>query len=301
MKSRRLRSPLRYIGGKSFMANKLLQFVPPHHIYVEVFGGGASLLIAKKPSPVEVYNDIDSGAVNFFRVLRDPQKVESFYRLVSLTPVSREEFRFCRDTWKQCEDEIERAYRWFVMVRQSFGGKLGRGDWCITITESSRGMAHSVSAWWSAIELLPEISKRFLCVVIENRDFRDIICLYDTEETFMYLDPPYMPTTRKNKQDYDFEMTTDDHKELVNLILSSKSMFMLSGYDNDIYRELESAGWEKHCFKTVCRSIGRTKNSKFCGKGGIKEHGGRIECVWLSPNLIENLNGGQLCLTLDKT
>ena len=162
-------------------------------------------------------------------------------------------------------------------------------------------MAQNVAAWISSIKLLPEVCERFLRVQIENRDFRNVIPTYDTPETFMYLDPPYVPTTRKSKQDYDFEMTIDDHKELVSIISSSKSMFMLSGYDNDIYRELESAGWEKHCFKTVCWGVGKTRNPKFRKKEALKKHGGRIECVWLSPNLIERLSGGQSCLILDKT
>jgi len=50
------------------------------------------MLFAKPPSPVEVYNDLDSGLVNFFRVLRDPDKFEEFHRKVSLTPYAREEF-----------------------------------------------------------------------------------------------------------------------------------------------------------------------------------------------------------------
>jgi len=61
------------------MVKKLLPLIPKHHTYVEVFGGAANLLLAKDPSPVEVYNDIDSGLVNFFRVLRDKNKFQKFY------------------------------------------------------------------------------------------------------------------------------------------------------------------------------------------------------------------------------
>ena len=117
---RRLRSPIWYVGGKGMMVQKLLHYIPPHRTYVEVFGGGASLLFAKEPSPVEVYNDIDSGVVNFFRVLRDKEKFKKFYEKVVLTPYSREEHYYCRNTWRDCADDIERAYRWFVMVRQGF-------------------------------------------------------------------------------------------------------------------------------------------------------------------------------------
>jgi len=60
------------------MVNKLLPLIPKHHTYVEVFGGAANLLLAKEPSAVEVYNDIDSGLVNFFRVIRDKDKFKRF-------------------------------------------------------------------------------------------------------------------------------------------------------------------------------------------------------------------------------
>lgn len=47
------------------MKNLILKYFPQHRIYVEVFGGSAALLFSKRPSDVEVYNDIDSGLVNF--------------------------------------------------------------------------------------------------------------------------------------------------------------------------------------------------------------------------------------------
>ena len=63
MSNSRLRSPIVWFGGKGLMTAKLLKLMPPHKIYVEVFGGGASLLFAKRTSPVEVYNDIDRKSV----------------------------------------------------------------------------------------------------------------------------------------------------------------------------------------------------------------------------------------------
>lgn len=69
------------------MVANLLKLMPlKHQEYVEVFGGGASLLFAKTPSPLEVYNDLDQGLVNFFRVLRDPETFERFRHAVEATP-----------------------------------------------------------------------------------------------------------------------------------------------------------------------------------------------------------------------
>jgi len=82
--------------------------IPQHHTYVEVFGGGASLLFAKEPSPVEVYNDIWSDVVNFFRVLWDEEKFKRFYYFDINNPYSREEFNWCKKHYNEAKDDIEK-------------------------------------------------------------------------------------------------------------------------------------------------------------------------------------------------
>ncbi len=283
---RRLRSPIRWYGGKYYMVKNLVPLLPPHITYVEVFGGGAQLLFAKPPSPVEVYNDIDSGLVNFFRVLRDPRKFKRFYRLVSLTPYSREEYYFCRATWQQCKDDVERAYRWFVAVRMSFAG--ANQSWGFVVSRSFRGMAGTVSSWLSIIEMLPEIHQRVMRVQIEHRDFRDIFPLYDTSETLFYCDPPYVPETRKLRKVYPHEMTLGDHKDLVAILLNIQGMALLSGYRHPVYDPLEQAGWKRLDFSIPCRSIGVTK--AIVGKG-IRTRPLRTESVWISPRAWERLFG----------
>jgi DNA adenine methylase len=278
----KLRSPINWFGGKGNMVEKLLKLIPKHHIYVEVFGGGAQLLFAKLPSPVEVYNDIDSSLVNFFRVLRDPEKFQRFHQLVSLTPYSREEYYFCRATWQQCEDDVERAYRWFVVARMSFGGDFGAG-WGFSLNTSSRGMNKLCSDWLSTIELLPQIHTRIMRVQIEHKDFRELIPLYDTPKTLFYMDPPYIPETRRSGG-YRYEMTIDDHKELVDIILKLKGMVMLSGYRHPIYEPLEQSGWVRYDYETACHAAGKTRGTGILGDGAAKRMQPRVESAWLSPN-----------------
>jgi len=285
MKGGLLRSPIIWFGGKGNMVAKLLKFVPSHRIYVEVFGGGASLLFAKKPSPVEVYNDIDSGLVNFFRVLRDKEKFQKFYEKVYLTPYSREEYNYCNHTWEDCEDDVERAHRWFVVARQSFAGRFGNG-WGFDVTTSTRGMAKECSAWLNTIEGLPLIHQRLRTVQIEHKDFRDLIRTYDTKDTFFYLDPPYVPETRRDGK-YKHEMTNEDHEDLVEMLLNIKGKAMLSGYVNRIYKKLEDEGWIRHDFETACHAVGRTRQIRVLGEGSALEKHKRVESIWLSPNCLD--------------
>ena len=66
-------------------------FRDPHRVYIEPFGGAASVLLQKPRSYAEVYNDLDGEVVNLFRVTRDTG--EELQRVLALTPFAREEYQ----------------------------------------------------------------------------------------------------------------------------------------------------------------------------------------------------------------
>jgi DNA adenine methylase len=277
MRAKELPSPIKYVGGKSKLVAKLLGYIPLHRTYCEVFGGGASLLFAKKPSPIEIYNDIDENLVNLFRVLRDEKKFELFYRKVALTLYSRREFEFCADTYNSDKlDDVERAWRYFVVIRQAFGGMIG-SCWGFSLTRNQS------KEWFRAINKLPVLHKRLMNVQIECNDFRKIFETYDSEDTFFYADPPYVSETRKNVF-YDNELSDKDHEDLVKLLLKVKGKVMLSGYKNDIYKRLEEAGWKRFDFRIACSVKGRTKGTGLRGnKCSADDY--RTESIWINYKL----------------
>lgn len=283
-----LRSPIKWFGGKGSMVSKLLTFVSQHHIYCEVFGGGASLLFAKQPAPVEVYNDLDSGLVGFFRVLRDTEQFAEFHRLVQFTPYSREEYHYARTHWREEADQVKRAHLWFIAARQSFGGMFGKG-WGFVVSSSCRGMSGAVSSWLSNIDRLPAVHDRLRVVQIEQEDFRKVISRYDTPGTFFYVDPPYVASTRR-AGGYAHEMTDDDHEVLLDLCLKAEGMILISGYANEIYESLERNGWKRVDFQTVCMAAGRTRRSRLKGKGSALKYQPRTDSLWLNPALQRALN-----------
>lgn len=285
---RRLRSPITWFGGKGVLAPKIVPFFPRHSCYVEPFCGGASCLFAKPPSPVEVVNDLDSDIVNFFRVLRDPQKFDRFYRLTSLTPYSREEFKTYRANWRAdwpgCNDDVERAYRWYVIARMSFAGEFGR-SWGRSVGTSRHGMANAVAQWLSIVDLLPALAERVRTVQIEHGDWLEVLESYDTPNTLFYCDPPFVHSTRCGGK-YQHEMDNAEHRELVEVLLSIQGRAVLSGYRNAIYLPLEEAGWKCVDVPSVCYAVGRTRLTGLQGVGSLTKPGTRhlrTERLWISP------------------
>jgi len=264
------------------MLNKILPILDvPHHTFVDVFGGAANVIMNMPPSNVEVYNDLNSDLVGFFRMLRDPEQFEEFHRLATLTPFSREEFYHCRDTWRESEG-VERWYKYFVMCRMSFGGS--QHSWGFSSTITRRGMASTCSKWLSMIDHLPAFVERLQRIQIEHYDWRKILEIYDRDETLFYMDPPYVHSTRSHGG-YEHEMSDDDHRELVERVQSLKGMVALSGYENEIY----NMDWKVYSWDSYARGAADTTRPK------KRARPKRTEMVWTNEAL-EGKREGSLCL-----
>ena len=279
MITKQLRSPITWFGGKGCFRRKLLPLFPPHTGYVEPFGGGASVLLAKPPSEIEVYNDLDRGLYEFFQVLSSPTLFPQFWARVANLPYSRELYDECRDTWHGCRDQLERTWRWYVVARQSFSGFFG-GSWGPCVNSSNCGMAETAATWQSTIRMLPMIHQRLIRVQIECSDFRSVLKQYDGTDYLAYCDPPYVLSTRKSGR-YNHEMTDADHQDLVGLLLEYKGAVVLSGYGSGLYAPLEAKGWHKIEVPCFCTAAGRTTASR-AKHPDLR----RTECIWRNPECL---------------
>lgn len=276
-------SPLIWFGGKQRLARRIAALLPPHLVYVEPFGGAASVLLSKAPSRLEVYNDRDDALVNFFRVLRDqPEELE---RLLRLSPFSRSEFTAAVDAWRtgfrDIADPIERARLFWVRIEQSFAGSPIGVGWAGEFRGRRRGSRAKTS--WTKLGRIIVCAERLRTVQIENLDWRACLDRYDGPDACFYLDPPYEPSTRKpNRQKggkaYTHDLTADDHEELVDRVRDLEGSVLLSGYDHAVYRELEPAGFDRVEFE----AMSTTANSQGAD-------GRRLEIIWRRSQAVDRL------------
>ena len=217
-----------YQGGKSYLADFLIETFPKHKCYVEVFGGGASVLLKKNRSTIEVYNDLYGDVVVFFRVLRD--KPELLKEYLTKLPYSREEHDLLQKRLleKEITDDIERASAFFFISNSSFSGEISSSF------STSKIRNHSVR-FCEKVDALKLFSNRLRGVVIEKLDFRKCIEKYDGTETLFYLDPPYLG--RKNEY-YRINFDYRDHHDLAKILNEVEGKVVLSHSESEEIREL---------------------------------------------------------------
>ncbi len=238
-----------WYGGKFSHLDWLLPLLPSCHHYCEPFSGSGAVLLNRKPSPVETYNDIDGDVVNFFRVLRD--KHEELIRAIALTPFSREEYHIAIHGGTCGITDVEQARRFYIRARQTRTGlaqTASLGRWANCKHSSRAGMSGVVSRWLGGIDALDDIAQRLLRVQIENRPAVDVIRLYDSPETLFYCDPPYLHATRGDAKAYGFEMDEEQHREFAEVVNQCRGMVAVSGYQHPLMENLfKSDRW----FKTI--------------------------------------------------
>lgn len=210
-----------YIGGKFNLLEKLLSLIPEHKTYVEVFGGAGTLLINKRPSKVEVFNDIDGDLINLFMVVRDkPQKFVKKFRWLLYS----RELNKCWSRDLAIDEPIERAVRFYYVMRSSFSGNWAAG-WSFT--------RNKPKVFFDSLKKINSIANRLKRVHIDHLDFRKCIKIWDSSNTFFFLDPPYF-----GKQRYRKDLTTKDHLDLRELLGKIKGKWLLTYNDHPKIRQL---------------------------------------------------------------
>jgi len=115
-----------------------------------------------------------------------------------------------------------------------------------------------MSAW--AILIAERRSGRFDGCVERERDIEkmpalELIKREDTPGTLFYCDPPYLHETRTATDAYSYEMSEEEHRDLLATLLQCKGKVMLSGYPSALY-ESAPGNWNRHTFELPNNAAG---------------------------------------------
>lgn len=273
------RPVLRYHGSKWRIAPWVMQFFPPHRVYVEPFGGGAAVLVRKPPAAVEVYNDLDDELVNLFRVLREPRLAKQLVAVLHRTPYARSELR---QAWDIKGSRVERARRLLARAWMGFSSdsatRVGMPGFRLQ-TGAGRCSVHNWLSWQEALE---GIVHRLRRVAIEHYDGLQVIERFDGPDSLFFVDPPYVISTRAagaatGHSGYRHELTDQAHRDLAKTLNRVRGMVVLTGYPSEMYDRELYAGWQRH--QTAARA---------------DHNAPRTEVAWLNPACAEALARAKL-------
>lgn len=272
------RPVLRWHGGKWLLAPWILGHFPAHQVYVEPFGGAASVLMQKERSYAEIYNDLDDDVVTLFRVLRDDEQSTRLLAALRHTPFARTEFV---GAYEVPDDPIERARN---LVIRSFMGFGSNGHNIKRKTgfraNSNRSGTTPARDWLNYPDSLALVAERLRGVIVENRPAVEVMLAHDGPQTLHYVDPPYLPETRSglmhSPECYAHEMTTEQHVDLLTTLCEMRGMVILSGYPAPLY-DGALPGWRRVERKALV--------------DGASE---RTEVLWINPAAAAAVSNGPL-------
>lgn len=259
-----MKPPVPYFGGKMLIGPAIAKLLPEHVHYIEPFCGSLAVLLAKTPSAHETVNDLDGELMTFWRVLRD--QPANLARLCALTPHARAEQQAA---YEAAEDDLDVSRRVFVRLTQGRAGTLRQTGWRHYVNGSSSPNFSMASYLASYVDRIAPAAARLAKVSLESLPALDVISKYGTHESnLLYLDPPYVGSTRTRSWDgYQHEMRGEaDHRELAEALHAARAAVVISGYPSDLYDRDLYAGWDRHTFAS--------------GTGQGDGWGNRTEVIW---------------------
>ena len=230
-----------WVGGKSKLLWIINKMAPDHYSrFIDVFGGSGTVTMSRpiQPGCMEVYNDFNSNLTNLFCCVKNrplallaelgflPLNTRDdfnvLYKFLSKGEITddylQEEMELTEILLKPPEAEairtllleraprgdVRRAADFFKLVRYSFSGS----------SKSFGGKPCDIRRFF---HLIWECSRRLANVIVENKDFEDVIRQYDRGDAWIYCDPPYFEA-----ECYEVAFPKENHQRLHDTLLNSQ-------------------------------------------------------------------------------
>ena len=235
------------MGGKGKLLWLIDRLAPARYArFVDVFGGSGTVTLNRplRQGCAEIYNDYNSSLANLFCCVKD--RPMALLRELGFLPLNaRDDFNvlyrffsrqeFTGDYLKEeleltqvfLEPPQEEMIRRLMLERTPRGDVRRAADYFKLIRYSFSGGGGSFAGRPCDIRrffyLVWECSRRLRNVVVENKDFGELIAQYDREDTFFYCDPPYF-----NAEHYEVAFPKTDHIRLHDTLAKCKGLVMVS-------------------------------------------------------------------------
>jgi len=223
-----------YFGGKFEMSKELVPKIPAHDNYIELFAGGLSMFFRKSKAKWNLVNDLNSDIANFYWVVSHPYLYEKFKHSVYYLINSRKIYDKAEDiSLKELKfPDTFRAALYLFYLAACFNKRIGTG------------FSDKPDNWDTNIVNVLELTREKLNgVLVENLDFSDITNKYkDKNNTFWYIDPPYVVADTEKYYKYNFTERKHEHLKMCidGIMNNSNSTIMISYDDLPLIRKLYS-------------------------------------------------------------
>lgn len=263
----RLQPPFKSIGGKFYLASKIAAMIPSTSYYRENFARAFSVGFVVQCGD-KIWNDLDPKLYNLMFAIKN--HFQEFKTEVEVEYTSNE-FEFAKEMDKtplEHKDTVWGAAMTYIRLNMSRGGLGNDFAWSDRLRG---GIPGDINGWKTRLKQLPKLSQELQNIKLTNVCGIKLVQQdQNRKDIFQYLDPPYMPNTRKSKTVYrNFEMTKSEHYRLAYSACNSSGPIMISGYRCDEY-DTWYKDWKRVDF-TIANHSSQQK---------LKQN--KIESVWFN-------------------
>jgi DNA adenine methylase len=189
-----------WYGGKTYMLKHILPMIPPHKYYAELFGGSGVVLLNKPPAKLEIFNDINENIYRCWKVIYEG-KIDELAEEMNKILYGQQIREYLLEHFDEIEDEVQKVAVWLFLITSALFSREGKGTFRFNYKRATSGI------WGKKLAILQPFWQRIQNVAIVNKNWKYLFEKLSQEEKwqkegFIYLDPPYPPSTRAQTRDY---------------------------------------------------------------------------------------------------